>query len=478
MSKRVDALKEKLRQRIATGAPGYRESLPSLRELMQLFGESHHVVNSALKELEREGILLCQPYKGFQVAQPQNPPGPVFAAPEKELNVIILEDNVWQINFWCWVVKQFEAHCTNFRLVPRFLTDENAVIQFLANTSQDDPAVVVHASEAIVNAGPTVPRPEIARVLGRPLPLANLLPGLLDPLHAYSIPYQIQPPLLYYNIEGKDTSSYNWQAGYPAFLDWLERNCAPERFAPINIPMMLCALGLEGLILHSAAEIRNKLEFLQHIFARFLDKRFFNLHLPAGRFADLKQLATGGLDYAQRGSYCSGAAGLPENAGRIGLLPPPVQPDGRLIQPVPYAVIAGNRCTPAAAHFVEFLLSGEVQHTMMRQCLGFSPLDPVLRAAEAEPEQYPFNIAPIIGYIRHEYPKSLPGQIYQPESDYDFLIETLTDRMVLPLLTGSANLRDNAKMISELEELFLARAATLAPMQNRNRLRTQLLAEA
>ena len=97
MSKRVDALKEKLRQRIVSGAAGYREGLPSLRELMQLFGESHHVVNSALKALEREGILLCQPYKGFQVARPYA--APVLVRSAAELNVIILEENIWQTGF-------------------------------------------------------------------------------------------------------------------------------------------------------------------------------------------------------------------------------------------------------------------------------------------------------------------------------------------------------------------------------------------
>ncbi|WP_288559223.1 hypothetical protein [uncultured Victivallis sp.] len=238
---------------------------------------------------------------------------------------------------------------------------------------------------------------------------------------------------------------------------------------------MMGALGMEGLILHTRPEIRAKLEFLQNIFERFRDNRFFNLHLPSGRFADLKQLAAGGLDYTLRGSFCAGAAGLPESAGRIGLVPPPVQPDGRLIQPVPYAVIAGNRCTSAAARFVEFLLSDEVQRTMMQRCLGLSPLDRILRAAEAEPAGYPFDIAPVIRYVRQEYPKSLPGQIYQPESDYDFLIETLTDRMVLPLLTGAADRRNSKRMIDELEELFLARAAQLRPELNRNRLRSQLL---
>ncbi len=472
MSKRVDALKEKLRQHIVSGAAGYREGLPSLRELMQLFGESHHVVNSALKALEREGILLCQPYKGFQVARPYAAPAPVRSA--AELNVIILEENIWQIDFWCWVVKQFELHHSDCRLSPRFLTDEAAVIEFLGRRPPDEPAVVVHATDAIVNAGPTIPRPEIARQLGHPLPLAELLPGLLDPLHAFSIPYQIQPPLLYYSRE-KEISGYDWRAGYPAFLDWLEHNCAPGRFAPLNIPLVMGALGMEGLILHTRPEIRAKLEFLQNIFERFRDNRFFNLHLPSGRFADLKQLAAGGLDYTLRGSFCAGAAGLPESAGRIGLVPPPVQPDGRLIQPVPYAVIAGNRCTSAAARFVEFLLSDEVQRTMMQRCLGLSPLDRILRAAEAEPAGYPFDIAPVIRYVRQEYPKSLPGQIYQPESDYDFLIETLTDRMVLPLLTGAADRRNSKRMIDELEELFLARAAQLRPELNRNRLRSQLL---
>lgn len=88
------------------------------------------------------------------------------------------------------------------------------------------------------------------------------------------------------------------------------------------------ALGMEGLILHTRPEIRAKLEFLQNIFERFRDNRFFNLHLPSGRFADLKQLAAGGLDYTLRGSFCAGAAGLPESAGRIGLVPPP-GPAGR-----------------------------------------------------------------------------------------------------------------------------------------------------
>ena len=73
---------------------------------------------------------------------------------EAELNVIILEENIWQIDFWCWVVKQFELHHGDCRLSPRFLTDEAAVIEFLGRRPPDEPAVVVHATDAIVKFKP------------------------------------------------------------------------------------------------------------------------------------------------------------------------------------------------------------------------------------------------------------------------------------------------------------------------------------
>ena len=42
---------------------------------------------------------------------------------------------------------------------------------------------------------------------------------------------------------------------FSAFLDWLEHNCAPGRFAPLNIPLVMGALGMEGIISNISREI-------------------------------------------------------------------------------------------------------------------------------------------------------------------------------------------------------------------------------
>ena len=57
MSRRVNALKQKIVENIRNRTPGFRESVPSIRDLISRFDETHHVVNSALKELVDDGVL-------------------------------------------------------------------------------------------------------------------------------------------------------------------------------------------------------------------------------------------------------------------------------------------------------------------------------------------------------------------------------------------------------------------------------------
>ena len=57
MSKRIETVKQILKQKILQGEPGFLEGTPSIRELTALLNESRHVAAAALKELEEEKIL-------------------------------------------------------------------------------------------------------------------------------------------------------------------------------------------------------------------------------------------------------------------------------------------------------------------------------------------------------------------------------------------------------------------------------------
>lgn len=471
MSKRIGNLKEELKKAINSGAPGFRESLPSLRELIPLYGESHHVVNTALKELEREGLIKCIPYKGYKVvgSEEQN-----SRKTEKNsfINVLVVEDLIWQIDFWCECFKLFEKKHPGWKIKPHFISNTDTAIQFLNREMGTESTVIIHARSQFRAHCTMVPRPEIERVSGRKLPVGDLLKGLLDPLDAFTFPYQIQAPLLFCRKK-KNMTPYDWKKGYSAFLDWVRENYSREQLAPFNTQLFLSGMGCEKLELMPRESIRKKLSQLLKFLQKISRSKLINLNLPPGLTSDLKQLHAGKLGCTVRGSYCAGAVDYPWSSDAIAIYPPPLEPDGKIPQPVSSLAIAGTHCTGESAEFFHFLLDREVQDRSMRACLGFSPLESCLDHALEHAAEYPFDIAGIIQYVKQESIRAplLSSGIY----GHDFITKILTDRLVLPLLTDSCPDAGAHRILDELEEELMQYAGKNNTDARHNALRRHFL---
>ena len=65
-------LAQQIREAIARGELRPEANLPSVRQLSRELVVNHNTVARAYTELEREGLLVSRPGRGFYVAQPRN----------------------------------------------------------------------------------------------------------------------------------------------------------------------------------------------------------------------------------------------------------------------------------------------------------------------------------------------------------------------------------------------------------------------
>lgn len=459
MSKRVENLKAKIIANIAARTPGFCESLPSLREQTQIFGESHHVVNVALKELEQEKIIRCIPYKGYKVIAsfPAAGDGDAGETPPEGgvIHVLVLENLVWQIDFWCSCIQMFEKENPQLCVTPYFIADRKAAASFLEGM-KDGPVVAIGFTENDGRGLPLVPRPEIARVSGQPLPVGDLLDDLIEPQDAFTVPYQIQPPILFCR-KTLDIRNYDPTAGIDAFLDWTAASYGSHSLSPLNIPLLLSALGMEPIYLLPPGKMAEKLRLLFRIVRKIRDNNLYHLGLPAGVASDIKMIANGKLQCAIRGSYCAGASGYPKSADRVAILPPPEEPDGMLRQPVSRLAVIGSHCTSGAAAFFRFILGEKVQTMMMKNALGLSPFKSILDGAVRNPEAFSFNIAPIIDYAVRDHKKRLAAELppYHEELS-EKCADILIENLMLPVLTGKFDEEKQEESFSRLIERLTA----------------------
>lgn len=452
MSKRVNQLKAKIAECIAAKTSGFKESLPSLRDLMQLFGESHHVVNAALKELEEDGILVCTPYKGFRLADKVQ-----LSADSAEnlIDVIIMENNPWQVSFWYEVFEAFAKANPKWRIEPKFSSDEEWVIKTLNERKSEDAALVFHSCNEVNRRCQLIPRMEILRSQKRFRPMSDLLPGALDMMDVYSIPFQLQPPLLFSRRE-LDFSKYDYQQGLNAFARYISENSEERVLTPMAVSFMLSSLGMDDLFNVEPEELPHKLELFLNMLLKIYRNKIFRLTLPQGLFADMKELEANNIKYSIRGSYCSGAAGLPWTFDKITVLPPPVSPEGRVFIPVSSAVMAGTRCTAGAVEFLNFVLSDETQMMMMSTAIGFSPCGKILDKAVNNKDQFKYDIVKVAEYIRHAVMRPMiSSDTFMAQVD-DKLVPLITDNLILPVFSSEISPEKEKEFLSATVNAILA----------------------
>ncbi len=437
MSKRVDRLKARILANIKDGVPGFSESLPSLREQTQIFNETHHVVNIALKELEEEDVIRCIPYKGYKVVAQFAKPA--AAAPSGEsgvIHVLVMENLVWQIEFWCRCIRKFEEMQPNCKVRPYFIAEKKAISALLKNMNGGSVVLIGDLAKIDGEVATLIPRPEIARVSGAPLPEDDLLDGVLEPLDAFSMPYQIQPPLLFCR-KAAGAAKYDPDAGYEKFLDWVAQSYGGNSLAPLNMPLMFDSLGLEGIYTLSREQIGKKLKLLLKLAGKMKEHDLLHLGLPEGMASDMKMLASGQLQCTIRGSYCAGAANFPKSADEITIQPPPREQDGRLIQHVCRMAIAGTSCNALTAEFFRFILGRDVQMQIMKDGLGISPCRSILSEAVKAAGDFAYDIDSVIKYVVKESRKASSHGL--PARDGKLYLECanfLIDELMIPVLSG------------------------------------------
>ncbi len=434
MSKRVDKLKSRILLNIRDGVPGFCESLPSLREQTLIFNETHHVVNMALKELEEENIIRCIPYKGYKIlAQAAKPVKVEVSGESSVIHVLITENLVWQIDFWCRCIKIFEEMYPGNKVMPYFIAEKKAISALLKSINGDSVVLIGDLSKIDKREVMLIPRPEIARVSGTVLSEDDFLADMIDPLDACSIPYQIQPPLLFCRATSK-LEKYNPDAGYEAFLDWVVEAYGSHALAPLNMPLFFDSLGIGQIYALTEEQIHRKLKLLLKLAVKMKEENILHMELPDDVSSDMKLLAAGQLQCTIRGSFCAGAANFPRTAGEIAILPPPEETDGRLIQPVSRMAVAGTSCSQGAAAFFHFILGQGVQLQIMKEGLGISPFRSIAEAAVKDADQFGYDIGSVIRYVERECRKA-PG-LHDNELCHE-CAAILIDNLLIPVLSGS-----------------------------------------
>ncbi len=433
MSRRVNALKQKIVENIRNRTPGFRESVPSIRDLISRFDETHHVVNSALKELVDDGVLNCVAGKGFFIARETPAPTETGEAGPRELEVVVMEKMIWQIDFWCAVFRMFSDAYPQFRVSPRFLWNNTDAIAFLQGQHPDRSTVVLCMTNKVARSVPLIPPPELERMLGMPLTGEPLLPGLESYGDGFRVYYQLQPSLWFYRL-GRRPPRYDWHQGLYGLLESMaEVPDSVGKLSPLSISFALSTLGIDEENDLNCPELTDKLRELARCFAFTRDHRLLNLELPNEAMTEIRELREGNLYWVQRNSFYAGAVGLSQRLGKFGLMPPPVRPGEHFQIPVCSAAVAGTRCTPGCAEFIRFLLSRPVQELMMQRGLGFSPFPRYLEAALADEKHYPEGLPEVIGFIREQIPLR-----HKRNFESDAIFQELADQLVMPILTGES----------------------------------------
>ncbi len=449
MSKRIETVKQILKQKILQGEPGFLEGTPSIRELTALLNESRHVAAAALKELEEEKILLCTPQKGFKV-------NPAFRAVPTldrrnapDVEVVFTEDLPWQTDFWCRVIRKFEMLHPQWKIKPYFLPDPEKVRELL-DLRRSHPVVIVRSPDELHSRGiGFVPISEIERNCGSGFRKEDIIPELQNLRLSDSMPYLLQPSMLFYRTvhggEEPDTSSWL------NLMKWAKRCCGSHSVMPVNTTLMLHSIGFFRRRAMNDAELREKLEELTALLSFIRDNELYSVDMrTTDRFEQARRLLIEHSGAAVKNSFYFGAFALKGETPPIGVHSLPLAADGS--SEIPYCRIsmAAPECTRPAAEFFGFILGETVQTALLKECHGLSPYRSSIQKVIDHPEIFHPGLASVASQVLN-LPEHEDHMDHSNNSNVEeFITRLLTDRLFLPLLSSKPAEEELARLLPEL----------------------------
>lgn len=473
MSKRIKDIKEQIRGRIDSGATGFIDGIPSIRDLMSILGESRHIVNAALKELEDQGFLLCTAQKGFRV-NPVVKKSPAISH-KSAIKVVVNEFMPWQIDFWCKVITAFEKLNPQYKVQPYFVRTEKQLAKIL-HAGNGEPTVIIHFQDGDDNEIPLVPLAEIKRLCGSDLNHDDLLPALQRVSDPYTIPYQIQPAMVFYNSgNNPPVPSENWSL--IDFLKWVNDNFGRSSTSPINTNFLGEVMGIANVNQLDHKVIRGKLEYLIDAIVFVRDHQLFYYDsVPPSQVQTIRQLSTGSVNVAIKNSFYTRAilSGGPGNKS-FSVFAPPLEDKAMVSPPLCRLAMAGLSCDQASAKFFQYILDEKTQLKMMKEGVGVSPFRSFGQKAVESPDELIPGFAAVVRQAM-ERSEFLSLQEHSVDSEEKkFITHLLTDKIILPVLTGTCN-RNYEKLISDYMTKLDEFNSSLPAEPQMEILRKQLLA--
>ncbi len=468
MSKRIDQLKLELRRRIDLGSEGFVGKLPSIRELTVLFGESRHIVNAALKTLQSEGVLLVEPQKGFRV----NPAlHPARVTQNRMIEVLICEDLPWEVDFWCRMIRRFEEQHPGWSVSCRFIEKPEPAREFLQRRGGAPTVIIRCEPELLTPDRVLVPLAAIERCCGVPLTSGPLLPGR-EP-DAYRLPYQVQCPMVFCAVRSGESEIPDCSS-WRKLVESCDRLYGAESLLPFNPLILVQTLGLFRVTELAESELRRRLRELAEVIEFIQNRKLYRWNdIPEHRLGPTRMLlGNSNCRVLVRNSFHYGALCPPAPRSEIRLFPLPLAADGYQMLPICQLALAGLGCEEPEAEFFRFLLGPEVQDSMMREGLGFSPFRAPLLRALARPELYPEGYDRIINMLLAQ-PTPLTPETAHTSRLADQVNMMLVDHLLLPIFTDRAPDRETliADCLARLQEIAREHAAG----RQAARLRRQLL---
>lgn len=450
MSKRINTVKQILKNKILHGEPGFIEGTPSIRELVTLLGESRHIVAAALKELEEEKFLICSPQKGFKVNPAIRIATPAAQSDRPDIEAVFTEAQSWQTDFWCRVIRKFESRNPQWRIKPYFITETEKVLEFLGK-HRNTPVVVVRFPDELRGRGISlVPVSEIERNSKNGFRKEDIIPELQNSRLSDSMPYLLQPSMLFYsslpNQKKPDTSSWL------NLMKWIKHCYGSHSVMPVNTTLMLRSIGLLSRWKATDAALRKKLDELAEVLSFIRENKLYNVDLQTSdRFEQARRQLIEQSGAAVRNSFYFSALALKGESSTLKLHSLPLAADGSLEVPCCRISMAAPECTRPAAEFFSFILSETVQTALLKECHGLSPYRSYTRRVIEQPESFQPGFAEVA-----EQMLNLPKTENHFDNSAsisgleDFMTQLLTDKLFLPLLSSKPTAKELDTLLSDL----------------------------
>jgi hypothetical protein len=376
---KTKAVREAILRNIERGDPGFTDRLPAYRELAKEFDVSVHVVFSAFKQLESEGIVECRPWKGAQVVRRSGPSA-------RRLHLLICERLAWQIIFWYEVIERFEQVHPDVAVRPHFVTElENSDIDLMER--HEEHWVVVRTGESRPAGVPAVElrhifEPREAKRLFRDLkPLFKV-----DPTQT-TLPYQLQVPALVYRRERRhDPPSVDWT--WPECITWLRSTYGTKS---VDLPVLSLVLdscgvrSLRGKKVERMAASPALRRLVEVVVALVESEVRLEESLGDDTIAAMFSNATLGATF--KTSFTWPALGL-GGGNDLSVWPLPVEKGAFAPGSGLFMFMTGTTPTDEGAEWFKFIMSEDFQLLQMQKGFGLSPRRSFRNQVLAEPDRF------------------------------------------------------------------------------------------